>query len=101
MHAVQVFWGLDKKLAQRKHFPAVNWLISYSKYDKTLEPFYDGFDSEFVSVRDTFRCDLTVCTRVCPLPVYVSFPASGLEHGHAGCIPRHLQGTKRCVTFFM
>jgi vacuolar-type H+-ATPase catalytic subunit A/Vma1 len=31
---VQVFWGLDKKLAQRKHFPSVNWLISYSKYTK-------------------------------------------------------------------
>ncbi|XP_074564337.1 V-type proton ATPase catalytic subunit A-like isoform X2 [Curcuma longa] len=32
---VQVFWGLDKKLAQRKHFPSVNWLIfSYSKYSK-------------------------------------------------------------------
>jgi V-type H+-transporting ATPase subunit A len=30
-HAAQVFWGLDKKLAQRKHFPSVNWLISYSK----------------------------------------------------------------------
>ena len=29
---VQVFWGLDKKLAQRKHFPSINWLISYSKY---------------------------------------------------------------------
>ena len=29
---VQVFWGLDKKLAQRKHFPSVNWLISYSNY---------------------------------------------------------------------
>jgi len=29
---VQVFWGLDKKLAQRKHFPSVNWSISYSKY---------------------------------------------------------------------
>ncbi len=27
----QVFWGLDKKLAQRKHFPSVNWLLSYSK----------------------------------------------------------------------
>lgn len=26
---VQVFWGLDKKLAQRKHFPSINWLISY------------------------------------------------------------------------
>lgn len=37
----QVFWGLDKKLAQRKHFPSVNWLISYSKYTKSLEPFYD------------------------------------------------------------
>merc|ERR1712151_65908 len=29
---VQVFWGLDKKLAQRKHFPSVNWNISFSKY---------------------------------------------------------------------
>jgi len=27
---VQVFWGLDKKLAQRKHFPSVNWLKSFS-----------------------------------------------------------------------
>jgi len=33
---VQVFWGLDKKLAQRKHFPSVNWLISYSKYAKVI-----------------------------------------------------------------
>jgi V-type H+-transporting ATPase subunit A len=35
---VQVFWGLDKKLAQRKHFPSVNWLISYSKYTKVRPP---------------------------------------------------------------
>jgi V-type H+-transporting ATPase subunit A len=34
---VQVFWGLDKKLAQRKHFPSVNWDISFSKYIKALE----------------------------------------------------------------
>lgn len=26
---VQVFWGLDKRLAQRKHFPSINWIISY------------------------------------------------------------------------
>ncbi|WIA12406.1 hypothetical protein OEZ85_012450 [Tetradesmus obliquus] len=52
---VQVFWGLDKKLAQRKHFPSVNWLISYSKYTKALEPFYDTFDSEFLSLRTIFR----------------------------------------------
>jgi V-type H+-transporting ATPase subunit A len=53
---VQVFWGLDKKLAQRKHFPSVNWLISYSKYTKALEPFYDTFDSEFLALRTIFRC---------------------------------------------
>ena len=52
---VQVFWGLDKKLAQRKHFPSVNWLISYSKYSKSLEPFYDKFDSDFVNIRKTVR----------------------------------------------
>uniref|UniRef100_A0A7R9VXR1 H(+)-transporting two-sector ATPase n=1 Tax=Chlamydomonas euryale TaxID=1486919 RepID=A0A7R9VXR1_9CHLO len=51
---VQVFWGLDKKLAQRKHFPSVNWLISYSKYAKALEPFYDKFDPEYVFMRTTF-----------------------------------------------
>ena len=37
---VQVFWGLDKKLAQRKHFPSINTSQSYSKYTTTLEPFY-------------------------------------------------------------
>ena len=52
---VQVFWGLDKKLAQRKHFPSVNWSLSYSKYMKVLEPFYDNFDSEFVSLRTKCR----------------------------------------------
>lgn len=51
----QVFWGLDKKLAQRKHFPSVNWLISYSKYTNALEPFYEKFDSEFLPVRKQIR----------------------------------------------
>lgn len=52
---VQVFWGLDKKLAQRKHFPSVNWLLSYSKYNKSLQGFYDSFDSEFVELQTKFR----------------------------------------------
>merc|ERR1719421_776960 len=43
---VQVFWGLDKKLAQRKHFPSVNWNISFSKYLQTLQPYFDKFDPE-------------------------------------------------------
>jgi len=48
---VQVFWGLDKKLAQRKHFPSVNWLQSYSKYLKALDPHYEVRDPEFVGLR--------------------------------------------------
>ncbi|KAF2309207.1 hypothetical protein GH714_001177 [Hevea brasiliensis] len=52
---VQVFWGLDKKLAQRKHFPSVNWLISYSKYSSALESFYDQFDPDFINIRTKAR----------------------------------------------
>lgn len=48
---VQVFWGLDKKLAQRKHFPSVNWLISYSKYMRALDEFYEKNFPEFVQLR--------------------------------------------------
>merc|ERR1712054_73512 len=47
---VQVFWGLDKKLAQRKHFPSINWLLSYSNYLTALDPFYEIFDPEFISL---------------------------------------------------
>lgn len=47
-----MFWGLDKKLAQRKHFPSVNWSISYSKYMKALEPWYEQRDEEFIALRD-------------------------------------------------
>eukprot|EP01106_Pelomyxa_sp_JSP_P002940 TRINITY_DN14417_c0_g1_i1.p1 TRINITY_DN14417_c0_g1~~TRINITY_DN14417_c0_g1_i1.p1 ORF type:complete len:340 (-),score=35.86 TRINITY_DN14417_c0_g1_i1:49-1068(-) len=36
---VQTFWALDKKLAQRKHFPCINWSNSFSNYDTTLEPY--------------------------------------------------------------
>jgi len=48
---VQVFWGLDKKLAQRKHFPSVNWLISYSKYTKALDDYYEKNFPDFVALR--------------------------------------------------
>lgn len=45
---VQVFWGLDKKLAQRKHFPSVNWGISFSNYDRILEEYYQERDPDFM-----------------------------------------------------
>lgn len=48
---MQVFWGLDKKLAQRKHFPSVNWSLSYSKYTKVLEPYYENTEPGFVELR--------------------------------------------------
>merc|ERR1711998_369641 len=43
LNIVQVFWGLDKKLAQRKHFPSLNWLTSYSNYDRALESHFDNY----------------------------------------------------------
>lgn len=46
-----MFWGLDKKLAQRKHFPSVNWLISYSKYLRALDDFYEKNHPDFVPLR--------------------------------------------------
>lgn len=52
---VQVFWGLDKKLAQRKHFPSVNWNISFSKYIRVLEPFFEKFDPEYQFLQQKFK----------------------------------------------
>merc|ERR1711906_3680 len=52
---VQVFWGLDKKLAQRKHFPSVNWNISFSKYIRTLEPFFEESEPEYQALQQKFR----------------------------------------------
>jgi len=52
---VQVFWGLDKKLAQRKHFPSVNWNISFSNYDRVLGEYYSKVDPEFMVLREGLK----------------------------------------------
>jgi len=52
---VQVFWGLDKKLAQRKHFPSLHWLLSYSKYLRALEPWYEANHPDFPPMRTIFK----------------------------------------------
>lgn len=52
---VQVFWGLDKKLAQRKHFPSVNTSASYSKYTTSLEKYYTENNAEFPRLRDRIK----------------------------------------------
>lgn len=41
LRIVKVFWALDSKLAQRRHFPAINWLTSYSLYTNTLEKWFE------------------------------------------------------------
>jgi len=52
---VQVFWGLDKKLAQRKHFPSVNWNISFSNYDRVLGDYYSKAEPEFMVLRESLK----------------------------------------------
>ena len=40
LRIVKVFWGLDSSLAYKRHFPAINWLNSYSLYRDRLTPWY-------------------------------------------------------------
>ena len=40
LRIVKVFWGLSAALAYRRHFPAIDWLISYSLYADNLAPWY-------------------------------------------------------------
>ena len=50
LRVVKVFWSLEAKLAYRRHFPAINWLTSYSLYRETVRKYFD----EHVS-RDFFE----------------------------------------------
>jgi V/A-type H+-transporting ATPase subunit A len=40
LRVTKTFWALDAKLAQRRHFPSINWLTSYSLYLDSLEPWF-------------------------------------------------------------
>ena len=40
LRIVKVFWGLSANLAYRRHFPAIDWLVSYSLYADRLAPWY-------------------------------------------------------------
>ena len=41
LRVVKVFWSLDDKLAYQRHFPAINWLTSYSLYIDDVKPYFD------------------------------------------------------------
>ena len=50
---VRCFWGLDKSLAYARHFPAIQWLTSYSEYLNDLAPWYQtNVDKRFVDHRN-------------------------------------------------
>ena len=52
MRIVKVFWSLDASLAYKRHFPAINWLNSYSLYLDTLKPWFDeNFGEQFMKSR--------------------------------------------------
>ena len=46
LRIVKVFWGLDSALAYKRHFPAINWLTSYSLYADSLEKWFKENVSE-------------------------------------------------------
>ncbi len=53
MRIVKVFWSLDASLAYRRHFPAINWLNSYSLYLDTMRPWFDEhFGPTFMANRN-------------------------------------------------
>ena len=46
LRIVKVFWGLDAALAYKRHFPAINWLTSYSLYLDNMQGWFNGTVSE-------------------------------------------------------
>jgi V/A-type H+-transporting ATPase subunit A len=53
LRVTKVFWGLDTDLAYRRHFPSINWLISYSLYTKILDKWYEKkISKEWIELRN-------------------------------------------------
>lgn len=52
LRIVKVFWGLDSNLAYKRHFPAINWLTSYSLYTDNMGKWFDeNVSSEWMEKR--------------------------------------------------
>ena len=51
--SVNVFLGLDRKLAYSRHYPAINWLTSYTNYLDKIQNFYkESYNSDIISIRN-------------------------------------------------
>ena len=56
LRIVKVFWGLSAQLAYKRHFPAIDWLTSYSLYDDKLETWYaDNVAEDFNKLKTEVR----------------------------------------------
>ena len=52
LRVVKVFWALDAELAYQRHFPAINWLTSYSQYLDNMEVWFDqNVDESWMTTR--------------------------------------------------
>ena len=61
LRIVKVFWGLDAGLARQRHFPAINWLSSYSLYPQALDQWYrDNIAGDFPEIRTEISALLQV-----------------------------------------
>ena len=55
LRIVKVFWGLDANLAYQRHFPAINWLTSYSLYADSLGEWYNNnVSADWMKLRARF-----------------------------------------------
>ncbi len=53
LRVTKTYWGLDKKLSYQRHFPAINWLKSYSLYTPNIEKYMkDNVSSDYWNVRN-------------------------------------------------
>ncbi len=54
LKVVKVFWALDDRLANMRHFPAINWLLSYSLYTENIKDFWkEQVAEDFADLRQT------------------------------------------------
>jgi V/A-type H+-transporting ATPase subunit A len=52
LKVVKVYWGLDDRLAYQRHFPAINWLTSYSLYEESIRGYLEKeVAPDFPSIR--------------------------------------------------
>ena len=48
---IRCFWGLDRELANSRHYPAISWISSYSEYAEQIRDWWNAFDEGWAKVR--------------------------------------------------